>query len=79
MSEKINVWIRLGVTISVTKDELDKLLGSNQVVGASVIERHIENSEFIVDGESYIPFEVVDGINKKLGTNYDCDDYDFEF
>jgi len=52
MKEK-QLWLRLGVTISITEQEWYAINNGN----ANVLREVIERGDFKLDGESYIPSE----------------------
>ena len=51
---KQKVWARLGVTLSITSDDLNVLaLGGNDA--EELLKKIVRNRDFVLDGESYIP------------------------
>lgn len=74
--EKINVWMRVGISVSLSKEELDDLFNNNN---NDVIKQKIEQGEFELNGDSYIPSDVIAHINDELSTNYEEWDFEFEF
>ena len=70
------LWIRLGVTLSLTDEEADILLnGKTSIAECEKIVRDvIGECRFLVDGNSYVPENSIDDFNKKYGTDYERGD-----
>lgn len=73
------LWARLGVTMSLTDDEVNALIGDDQ---ASVRDREriltkvICDGRFALDGETYVPQEAVEDFNEEYDTSYEENDYE---
>lgn len=67
-SEKRTLFIRLGVTIIGTKDEMEDLLSGNYA--RFIIHDVINSGRFCIDGETYIPESSVTEYNEKYGTDF---------
>lgn len=74
-----NLWARLGVTMSLTDEEVEKLIGEDQ---AAVNEREkilikvINDGRFSLDGETYVPQEAVEDFNEEYDASYEENDYE---
>lgn len=69
MEEKRKIWLRMGVTLTGTREEIDKLINEGDF-GTMLDEG---NWEF--DGDSYIPDNSIDVYNNEYGENYIVKDY----
>lgn len=69
MEEKRKIWLRMGVTLTGTREEIDKLINEGEF-GTMLDEG---NWEF--DGDSYIPEDSIDVYNNEYGENYIVKDY----
>lgn len=65
-----SVWMRLGVNLKVTPNELEVLLGDNEDEATDLLRKIIAENRFVADGDSYIPSQVVTDLNSKFGTRY---------
>ena len=74
-----NLWVRLGVTLSLLDDELEKLIGNNQSTMAErekIVYRAISEGRFCLDGETYAPSESVRDLNDEYDTSFEENDYE---
>jgi hypothetical protein len=71
-----NIWIRLGCTLNLTDEEIEKALSGNPEQLEEVITAAISNGRFRLDGESYIPENCVEAFNEQHGTSYPVTDYE---
>ena len=71
---KHELFVRLGIYINPTDEELDKILKGD----TDVLQQVIREKRFSVGGDTYIPSPVVEQFNEQNGTNYEVDDYGFE-
>lgn len=69
MEEKRKIWVRMGVTLTGTREEIDKLINEGDF-GTMLDEG---NWEF--DGDSYIPADSIVDYNEKYGEDYEVQDY----
>ena len=73
------LWARLGVTMSLTDDEVNALIGDDQ---ASMRDREgilikvIRDGRFALDGETYVPQEAVSDFNEEYDASYEENDYE---
>lgn len=66
-----NLWVRLGVVMSITEDEERRILGSGDPhEAASAVLEILYERRFTADGDTYVPYEVVADYNEKYGTSY---------
>lgn len=76
------LWMRAGVTLSVTEAEADDIIGScgdaggDEACRKKAMTRIIKEGRFAFDGESYVPSVCVNEFNRENDTNYD--EYDVE-
>lgn len=70
MEEKRKIWLRMGVTLTGTREEIDKLINEGDF-GTMLYEG---NWEF--DGDSYIPDDSIDVYNNEYGENYIVKDFE---
>lgn len=52
--EKKRVWLRVGVTVMLSKDELSEIK-LNAAAGRAIIREKFNSKKCILDGETYIP------------------------
>ena len=70
------IWMRVGMSVSLTDDELDLVLNghkhgySHELSG--IVERAISEGRVITDGETYIPENCIEMVNADYGTSYDA-------
>lgn len=73
-AEKRKLWLRLGVSVELTlAEELALLQGDS-----GTVRKLFEQNRFKLDGDSYIPEDVVKEYNEKMGTHYAVQDIGFE-
>lgn len=70
------LWMRLGVTILATEEEIDKLLADvtdewNAEKSKKVLLNILKEGRFAVDGNTYVPGTVIDSYNEENGTQFD--------
>ena len=76
------LWMRAGVTLSVTKAEADDIIsscgnaGGDEACRREILTQVIKEGRFAFDGESYVPAVCVNEFNRENDTNYD--EYDYE-
>lgn len=74
-----NLWVRLGVTLSLTDEEVEKLIGDNQVSmkeREQIIVKAVTEARFCLDGETYAPQEAISDFNEEYDTSYEENDYE---
>ena len=64
--EERSIWMRLGVTVTGTADEIEKILDGDFGLAFKLIEK----GQFEIDGDSYIPEECIEEYNEEYGTNH---------
>ena len=69
--------MRLGVTLNITEDEADAILGEDKHNSTLTLRGVLRAGRFEPDGESYIPGESIESYNHAHGTEYDDADVDF--
>ena len=68
-----NVWMRLGIMLNLTEEEVALVLGDDEDVSELTIRKVIEERRFISDGDSYIPANIIEDFNRENGTSYNSD------
>ena len=71
------LWMRLGVTLRVTDDEANAIMGEVKNASVDTLLGVLRAGRFEPDGESYIPGESIESYNHAHGTEYDDADVDF--
>lgn len=74
-----NLWVRLGVSLSLTDDEVEKLIGDDQVPireREKILLKVIGEGRFSLDGETYVPQESVSDFNEEYNASYEENDYE---
>lgn len=67
-----NVWLRLGVTIQLSRVELEELLQGDM---SQVVRDALQDGRVMPDGDTYIPAEAIEHLNAQQGTSYPVRDY----
>lgn len=67
--EERSVWLRLGVTVRGTKEQIEALFEGD----GETLRRLIECKQFTIDGNSYIPEPDVDDYNQTYHTDHEGD------
>lgn len=75
--KRFGVWMRLGVSLDVTKEEMDILLSASNKANET-LRRILAERRFAPNGDSYIPETEVEEINNAYGTDYETGDYGFD-
>lgn len=70
------IWMRLGITISATEDEVSKLLATDSdkwdaEESKKVLLKILKQNRFEIDGNTYIPNAVIDRYNEENDTDFD--------
>lgn len=71
------LWMRLGVTLNITDDEADAIMGEDKNASVDTLLGVLRARRFEPDGDSYIPGESIESYNHAHGTEYDDADVDF--
>jgi len=72
--ERRRLWMRLGVSLAVTRYEEAAILGDDSELAEKTLHRLLAEGRFTPDGDSYIPGGVVLAFNKEHGTEYSARD-----
>lgn len=70
------IWVRLGCSLSLTNEEIEKALSGDSDQLRDIITTAIAEQRFRLDGESYIPESCVEDFNEEHGTSYPVEDYE---
>ena len=74
-SEQRSVWLRIGVTVTGTVEEIEALFqeeGSDEA-----LKKLLDNKQYEFDGDTYIPGCCVETYNEEYHTEHGVDDYEF--
>ena len=72
--ERRRLWMRLGVSLAVSKREEAAILGDDSELAEKTLRKLLAEGRFTPDGDSDIPGGVVLAFNKKHGTGYNVRD-----
>ncbi len=72
------IWARLGISIHATQTEMDTLLNENAENKAAVLARIFSEGRVEINGDSYIPGNVIMEYNLQYGTHYSHMEADLE-
>lgn len=75
--EKRRIWMRLGVTLEGTKEEIETLLSDDYDLSKNALKKILTEGRYKVDGDSYIPETCVEEYNNDYGTDHEVDDVSF--
>ena len=76
--EEKTVWMRLGVTVKGSKEEIEEILENGAETGETLWNL-LDGKCFEIEGESYIPASVIEEYNKENGTDVEEKDIEFAF
>ena len=72
------IWARIGMTFSLTPDEMELLVSGNDLDKRKCLSRIFTEGRAVVNGDSYIPDSIMVKYNETYGTHYDCGDVDLD-
>lgn len=70
------IWLRVGVTISMTDEEADIIVGCGDNSRETLL-KILNEGRFLWDGDAYIPEVCVQEFNEEYGTEYEEGEPDF--
>ena len=73
-----NVWMRLGVTLNGTDEEIEDLFGDDYEKSKRALYDILDERRFKICGNSYIPECEVEEYNATYETEHEVCDYEFE-
>ena len=68
-----SIWMRLGVTVTGSKEEIEKILQGDEAVLACLLGKR----KFNIDGETYIPSSCIEEYNNQNKTSFEEEDIEF--
>lgn len=68
-----SIWMRLGVTVTGSKEEIEKILQGDEAALASLLKK----KKFSIDGETYIPSSCIEEYNSQNKTSFEEGDVEF--
>lgn len=74
MKNERKIWMRLGITITASPEEIEKLITGD----GDTLRKAIKERMFELDGESYIPSVEVDAYNIKYAGSFPMEDTIFD-
>lgn len=74
--EMRTIWLRVGMSYTAPKDEIEALLSEENTVLPN-LEEALRNGNASIDGETYIPQFVIEDYNEEYGTDFYHDDIDW--
>lgn len=73
-----NLWARLGVSIQATPAEIDALMSGTPMSKESTLAKIFSEGRIRIEGDSYIPGDVVLSYDLKYGTHHGHMEVDLE-
>ena len=68
------LFVRLGIFINPTDEEMDKILKGD----IATLQKVIKENRYEIGGDTYVPSTVIESYNEENGTDYNADDIGFE-
>lgn len=78
MSGRNKLWARMGMTLSVTPQEAEKIIHGSSVEQSQILTRIFSEGRAGLDGDCYIPRSVLLQYNRAHGTQYLANDIDLD-
>lgn len=75
--EKRSIWMRLGITLTGTKEEIEALFDDDCDTSKNALMKMLTDGNYNFDGDSYIPETCVEDYNDTYKTNHEVGDYEF--
>ena len=72
------VWLRLGVEINATDEEVENIFNGNEY-GKFLLRQIVSDGRFSVKGLTVVQEETIENFNTEHGTNYNVADIDYDF
>lgn len=67
------IWMRLGITVTGSKEDIEKILQGDEAALASLLKK----KKFNIDGETYIPSSCIEEYNSQNKTSFEEEDIEF--
>ena len=74
--EMRTIWLRVGMSYTAPKDEIEALLSEENTVLPNLAEA-LRNGNATIDSETYIPRFVIEDYNEEYGTDFYPGDIDW--
>lgn len=68
-----SVWLRLGITVTGSKEDIEKILQGDEAAFASLLKK----KKFNINGETYIPSSCIEEYNSQNKTSFEEEDIEF--
>lgn len=73
--EERSIWLRLGVTVKSSKEDIENILQTeDQELADETILRLVKEGKFLIDGDWYVPEKEMERYNDEYGTNFGEDE-----
>lgn len=72
------LWGRFGITLHATAEEIDALMLDSYSKGKNVLAKIFSEGRAELDGDSYIPIDIIAEYNREHGTNYNRHEVDLD-
>ena len=72
------IWMRLGVMLEVSDDEVNVLLGDDDAAARDLLRKIVAGGRLRPEGDSYIPAESIEDYNETYGTAHECCEFGFD-
>jgi DNA replication protein DnaC len=74
--EERYIWMRLGITIRGSEEEMESLFNEDKK-SYETLSKILQERRFEINGDSYIPETKVEEYNKEYNTQHEVGDYGF--
>lgn len=71
---KSQIWLRLGITLQGSKEEIESIITGDE----KALRKVLESGSYTADGDTYIPQDMVAAYNNKHNAAFEENDIDFE-
>ena len=75
--EQRHVWLRLGVTVNGSPDEIESLFSQSEAADATLA-KILKEGRYKIEYDTYIPEPSVEQYNASYGTNHVVGDYEIK-
>lgn len=72
--ETRKIWMRLGATVSGSKEEIEKVLDGD----VETLKKLLDKKQIEFSGDTYIPEECIEDYNEEFDTDYEPDMVEFD-
>lgn len=72
-SHKEAVWLRLGITVHGSREEIEKILDGD----TEALQKLLDAGRYKIGGETYIPGPIIEEYNEEHNTDFEEEDVEF--